>query len=110
MFVLFVLLFFGIFDDLVSDGLYYDDSIVLFPSETELKVHFALYVHEDSAAGEADRHHDQFGPEAPLELVRVHLIGRLLDQNVEGPDNACDRDQMKHHRAQNFSSLDVVHV
>lgn len=44
-----------------------DDAVEGLEAAPQLQVDFALDVHEDEAAREADGHHDQLGPEGPLE-------------------------------------------
>ncbi len=55
----------------VSDGvwavLYKDDPVESLQPPPELQVDFALNVHEDESSSKANRHHDEFGPERPIQ-------------------------------------------
>lgn len=44
-----------------------DDAVEGLEASPELQVDFALDVHEDEAAQEANSHHSQLGPEGPLQ-------------------------------------------
>lgn len=47
--------------------LHSDDAVEGLEAAPQLQVDFTLDVHEDEAAREADGHHDQLGPEGPLQ-------------------------------------------
>lgn len=47
--------------------LHSDDAVKSLEAAPQLQVHFTLNVHEDEAAREAYGHHNQFGPEGPLQ-------------------------------------------
>lgn len=47
--------------------LHCDDAVEGLETAPQLQVDFTLDVHEDEASCEAYRHHDQLGPEGPLQ-------------------------------------------
>lgn len=47
--------------------LHSNDAVEGLEAAPKLQVDFTLDVHEDEAAREADGHHNQFGPEGPLQ-------------------------------------------
>lgn len=55
----------------VADGvgavLYKDDPVESLQPPPEMQVDFALNVHEDESSSKADRHHNELGPERPLQ-------------------------------------------
>lgn len=55
----------------VADGvgavLYKDDPVESLQPPPELQVDFALNVHEDESSSKANRHHDELGPERPIQ-------------------------------------------
>ncbi|MEQ2293097.1 hypothetical protein AMECASPLE_029684 [Ameca splendens] len=52
--------------------LHRDDAVEGLEAAPQLQVDFALDVHEDDAACEADAHHNQLGPEGPLQHACRH--------------------------------------
>lgn len=55
----------------VADGvgavLYKDDPVESLQPPPELQVDFTLNVHEDESSSKANRHHDELGPERPIQ-------------------------------------------
>lgn len=45
------------------------------PPVAQIQVLLALDVHEDDAAGQSDRHHDQLRPEGPPNQTTTDLLG-----------------------------------
>lgn len=97
-------------EQVLGDRLYENNAVVLLPPNAQLQIHFTLNIHEDDAAGEADGHDDELGPEGPFDEARLDLVGGALDEHVEGPDDARDRDQVERHRAHDLALLHAVHV
>jgi len=84
--------------------------VILPPPVAQLSIHFALDIHEDHASSKADSNHDELGPKRPVELVQSSLLGRPVDQHIQRPDDARDRDHMESNRAEDLADLYVVHV
>ncbi|CAN7994136.1 unnamed protein product, partial [Ixodes hexagonus] len=70
--------------------LHVDDPVEGPPATEQLDVHLALDVHEDQAPREADGHHDELGPERPVQVALSHLFRRSVDEHVQGPYHARD--------------------
>ena len=49
--------------------LHSDDAVEGLEAAPQLQVDLTLDVHENEATGEADGHHDQLGPEGPLQYT-----------------------------------------
>ncbi|GFV30004.1 hypothetical protein TNCV_3100811 [Trichonephila clavipes] len=75
--------------------LHVDDAVEGSPPLEQLNVHLALDVHEDEASREPDGHHDQLGPEGPLQNTRAHLLGSAVYQHVQRPHHARYGDHVK---------------
>ena len=77
------MLLLGILEDFFGDGLYDDHAVVLTPPVAQLKVHLALYVHEDHAARESDGDHDKLRPEGPVVLIQADFFNRFLYEYIQ---------------------------
>jgi len=70
----------------------------------------ALYVHEDEPSREADGHDHQLGPERPFEVAHLDLVGGVVDEDIERPDDARDGHDVERDGAEQLAALDRAHV
>jgi hypothetical protein len=94
----------------VRDTLDHDLLVVRAPLLTQAEVHLTLHVHEHQAAREPDGHHDQLGPEGPLQRARGQFLRGAVDQHVQRPDHARDGDHVERHGARDLTPLSLTHV
>lgn len=80
------------------------------PPITQVQVLLALDVHEDDAAGQPHRHHDQLRPEGPPNEATPHLLGGPLDQHTQRPDDAQGRRTVEQHRTEEAPPLHAGHL
>ncbi|CAN7975310.1 unnamed protein product, partial [Ixodes persulcatus] len=90
--------------------LHVDDPVEGPPATEQLDVHLALDIHEDQAPREADGHHDELGPEGPVQVALSHLFRRPVDEDVQRPDHACDRHDVERNGTEYLTLLHRRHL
>lgn len=87
-----------------------NDSVEGTPFLTQLYIHFALYIHEYKTSSEPNCYHNQLSPEWPFQCTLLDLFGGAFYEDIQGPNNTGDGDDVEGDGTRYLASLHPRHV